>query len=255
MTIREQAAAPAERYVVPAETDREAPIAFDEPIAARHWRFDPANHDEIYVVGDVHGSIDELEQLWGRLAPSGDDLVVFVGDLVRKGPASVAVAEFVAESPHAVSVRGNNEMKLLRGSVDTAPFEPILETVRELPFVISVGDSVVVHGGLHPEWDPSAHDPDDLLELRSVPQGNGYDGPFWFELYDESPRVFFGHTVLEAPYVSDGAVGLDTGCVYGGALTAYDWRADELLSVPGTEHQSRPDRKFVDTGADVDPGS
>jgi Calcineurin-like phosphoesterase. len=246
MSTREQATAPADRYVIPVEVDVQAPVTFDEPIAQQHWRFDPADHDEIYLIGDVHGSIDNLERLWARLSPSDDDLVVFVGDLVRKGPASVEVANFVAESPHAVSVRGNNETKLLRGTVDTAPFEPIIETVAELPLVISFGDSVVVHGGLHPEWTAAAHESDDILEMRSVPQGNGYDGPFWFEIHDGPPRVFFGHTVLKAPYVSDGAVGLDTGCVYGGELTAYDWREDEFLSVPGTEHQSRPDRKFVD---------
>ena len=246
MSTRKRATAPADRYVVPAEAGVEAPVTFDEPITEHHWRFDPADHDDIYLVGDVHGSIDQLERLWDRLDPSGDDLVVFVGDLVRKGPASVEVAEFVAESPHAVSVRGNNETKLLRGTVDTAPFEPILETVAELPLVVSFGDTVVVHGGLHPEWTPAAHDPDDVLEMRSVPRGNGYDGPFWFEIHDGPPRVFFGHTVLEEPYVSDGAVGLDTGCVYGGELTAYDWHTGELFSVPGTEHQSRPDRKFLD---------
>ena len=250
MSTQKRPPEPAERYTIPGEhetetTHTETPAAFSDAVAPQHWRFDPAAHDEIYIVGDIHGSIDELERLWARLAPSGDDLVVFVGDLVRKGPASIEVVEFIAKSPHAVSVKGNNEMKLVRGTVDTVPFEPILETVTALPLVVSFGDSVVVHGGIHPEWELAAHEPDDLLEMRSVPRGNSYDGPFWFEQHTGSPRVFFGHTVLAEPYVSDGAVGLDTGCVYGGALTAYDWREDELLSVSASEYQSRPDRKIL----------
>lgn len=57
--------------------------------------------------------------------------------------------------------------------------------------------------------------------MRS-PNGDGYDGPFWFETYEGPPRVFFGHTVLEEPFEREWTVGLDTGCVYGGTVTAYD---------------------------------
>ena len=75
----------------------------------------------------------------------------------------------------------------------------------------------------------------------------GYDGPFWFEQYEGPSRVFFGHTVLDEPVVSDHAVGLDTGCVYGGALTAYDLKCDELVSVPAErEYQARADRKIIE---------
>ncbi len=250
MSTQDRSPEPAERYTVLDEREEKAahtktPMTFGDTVTPYHWRFDPAAHDEIYIVGDIHGSIDELKRLWAQLTPSGDDLVVFVGDLVRKGPASIEVVEFIAESPHAVSVKGNNEMKLVRETVETAPFEPVLETVTALPLVVSFGDSMVVHGGIHPEWELVEHEPDDLLEMRSVPRGNSYDGPFWFEQYTDSPRVFFGHTVLSEPYVSDSAVGLDTGCVYGGELTAYDWRRDELVSVSASGYQSRPDRKIL----------
>jgi serine/threonine protein phosphatase 1 len=77
-------------------------------------------------------------------------------------------------------------------------------------------------------------------------EGNGYDGPFWFDAHDGPPRVFFGHTVLESPVDTEGAIGLDTGCVYGGSLTAYDVSAGEFVSVPsGRTHQSRSAEKFL----------
>jgi serine/threonine protein phosphatase 1 len=220
--------------------------AFDDDIGQLHWRFDADTVEDIYVVGDVHGCLAELRTLWNRLDPGPDDMVVFVGDLVRKGPASVEVVEFVHEQDNAVSVRGNNEAKILTGRVGTEPFAPVVETIETFPLVVSWDDAVAVHGGLDPRKALEAHTREDLLELRSVPRGNSYDGPFWFDQYDGPERVFFGHTVLEEPIVRDSVVGLDTGCVYGGALTAYDYRRDELLQVPAERtHRSRPDEKFL----------
>jgi serine/threonine protein phosphatase 1 len=61
--------------------------------------------------------------------------------------------------------------------------------------------------------------------------------------------VFFGHTVMDGPVATDHAVGLDTGCVYGGGLTAYDVRGDEFVTVPSEEYQRRADRKILDLPA------
>lgn len=220
---------------------------FDRGVERHHLRYDASEYDDIYVVGDVHGCIRELRRLWERLSPSGDDLVVFVGDLVRKGPESVAVIEFVAERANAVSIRGNNEAKVLEGRVETDPFDPVREEIRSFPLVVSWDNAMAVHGGVHPERPLSAHDDSDLLETRSIPPGNGYDGPFWFDLYRGPPRVFFGHTVMATPFTGEWAVGLDTGCVYGGELTAYDYRHDEVISVPAERtYQSRSEEKILD---------
>jgi len=220
---------------------------FSERVAQHHRRFDAATYENIYVVGDVHGCIAELRTLWDRLAPTAEDIVVFVGDLVRKGPDSTAVVEFVAERDNAVSVRGNNEAKVVHERIDTAPFGTVRDVIESFPLVISWDDAMVVHGGIDPNKSLAAHDPDDLLEKRAIPPENGYDGPFWFELYDRPPRVFFGHTVLDEPFVGEWAVGLDTGCVYGGELTAYDYRRDELVSVPAERtYQHRAAEKILD---------
>jgi serine/threonine protein phosphatase 1 len=223
-----------------------ADIDVSETVAHQHWRFDAAERETVYVVGDVHGCIDELRTLWEKLDPGADDMVVFVGDLVRKGPASAAVVEFVRSRDNAVSVRGNNEAKILRGEVGGDPFDSLRDTIASFPLVVSWGDAMAVHGGVDPTRPLESHDPRDLQEMRAVPPGNGYEGPFWFERYDGPPRVFFGHTVLEEPVVRSGAVGLDTGCVYGGALTAYDCTNDELVTVPVDDpYQHRPAKKFL----------
>ncbi|WP_135820331.1 metallophosphoesterase family protein [Halostella litorea] len=222
-------------------------VQFDGETAERHRRIDPDRWDDIYVVGDVHGCLRELEALVDAVDPSDDDLLVFVGDLVRKGPDSAGVLRYVRAAPNAVSVRGNNEDKLLRGDARLPDLtSDDVAYLEGLPVALSWDDALVVHGGVDPRWELADHGIDDLLTRRSVPPGNGYDGPFWFERYAGPPRVFFGHTVLDAPFESDGAVGLDTGCVYGGRLTAYDFYGDEFVSVPARRtYEARCDEKVI----------
>jgi serine/threonine protein phosphatase 1 len=133
--------------------------------------------------------------------------------------------------------------------VDLPQLDPVDQYIHDLPVAISWNDDLAVHGGLDPRRTLSEHEVVDLLEFRAVPPENGYDGPFWFEngQYEGPPRVFFGHTVLDEVVDNEWAIGLDTGCVYGGALTAYDYYADEFVSVPAEDtYQERPDRKFVE---------
>ena len=58
--------------------------------------------------------------------------------------------------------------------------------------------------------------------------------------------MIFGHTVLEEPHRTGGAVGLDTGCVHGRCLSYYDWREDEVgtMSVE-TVYEERPPSKVL----------
>lgn len=238
---------PCKQFVIPEGSDESTPMSFAPAIETDHWRFDPASHDDIYIVGDVHGCIDELRALWDRLDPSGNDLVVFVGDLIRKGPASTEVVAFVMDSEHAVSVRGNNEAKVIHEQIDTDPYEKVAGTLDTFPLVITFGETVVVHGGINPTKPLGEQTARELLEMRSVPPENGYSGPFWFDRHDGPWQICFGHTVLAEPFVCDGAVGLDTGCVYGGALTAYDYYSGDIVQVPANEtYQERSDDKILD---------
>ncbi|MFH5797749.1 metallophosphoesterase family protein [Haladaptatus sp. CMAA 1911] len=218
---------------------------FDDGVP--HERIDADDWEEIYVVGDVHGCLLELESLLDTLAPSSDDLVVFVGDLIRKGPDSLGVVELVRERDNFRSVRGNNEQKLIDGSVELDGFgEEEIEYVRSLPAAISWDDALVVHGGVDPRKPLSDHSVDDLETTRSLAPDGSYDRPFWFEEYEGPRRVFFGHTVLERPVEREYAVGLDTGCVYGGTLTAYEYRDDEFVTQPSRRTgKSRSDDSIV----------
>jgi serine/threonine protein phosphatase 1 len=233
--------------VVDLSTSIAMSLEFSETVTTQHRRLDPDDWEGVYVIGDVHGCPTALDCLLDELAVTEDDLVVFVGDLVRKGPDSAGVVERVREAPNMVTVRGNNEEKLLRGEKELPELSADdLAWIRSRPVAISFGDALVVHGGVDPRKPLADHDVDDLQNTRSLAPGGSYDRPYWFEEWDGPERVFFGHTVLEDPVVRDHAVGLDTGCVYGGELTAYDWRSDDLVAVSlDRTVKDRPDRKFV----------
>jgi serine/threonine protein phosphatase 1 len=227
------------------------PPRFHDAVDAFHRRLSLDEWNDVYVVGDVHGCVTELESLLATLDPADDDLVVFVGDLIRKGPDSQGVVSLVRQHSNMYSVRGNNEDKLLRRDA-TVPDLTAADRawVESLPVAISFDDALVVHGGVDPRKPLEEHTVEDLLTTRSLVPGGSYDQPYWYERYVGPPRVFFGHTVHERPAVTDWAVGLDTGCVYGGALTAYDWYADEFVSVEAERTvQERSDEKIVDPGA------
>jgi serine/threonine protein phosphatase 1 len=219
---------------------------FDDHVERQHERLDSNNYDQMYIVGDVHGSRATLEELLVGLGLGDDDLVVFVGDLVRKGPDSPGVIDIVRDDPRLTTVRGNNEQKIIRGNKDPDWLRDGDRMYLEsLPIVISFEETLVVHGGVDPETNLENHTVDELLTMRS-PHGNGYDGPFWYDNYDGPYRVFFGHTVHDSPIEREHAVGLDTGCVYGGMLTAYDHRHEEYITVDQTTtHQERDDSKVV----------
>lgn len=222
-------------------------IPFLDRIEASHRRVTVDDWDRIYIVGDPHGCRDELAMLCEKLDLTKRDLMVFVGDLVTKGPDSKGVVDLVRESPNMLTVRGNNEEKLLRGDTTLpALTDEDLKWIASLPVVISLPETLVVHGGIDPRKRRVDHDVDDLQKTRSMVPGGSYDPPYWFDQYEGPEQVFFGHTVLTRPLISEYAIGLDTGCVYGGELTAYDWHTGELIAVTsnGTAVE-RQDRKFI----------
>lgn len=226
-------------------------VSIDEQIEPRHRRINRSDWENIYIIGDVHGCRKELEQLLTELRPTSDDLVLFVGDLVRKGPDNYGVVELVRTVSNMLSVRGNNEEKLLRdeGGLPTLA-EDDLDWMASLPVVISWEGTLVTHAGIDPRMSLSNHTVEDFQNVRSLAPDGGYERPYWFDEYTGPPRVFFGHTVLEEPVIGAHAVGLDTGCVYGGRLTAYDVCRNETTSVQSHRtYQTRKDSRFLSKSA------
>ena len=122
-----------------------------------------------YAIGDVQGCFKALRKLIKRLKfhPSKDRLW-FVGDLVNRGPDSLAVLRYIKDlGSTAVTVLGNHDLHLLavwsgvtklhrKDTLDevlSAPdCEELLTWLRYRPLIHREHDYVMVHAGLLPEW-------------------------------------------------------------------------------------------------------
>ena len=92
----------------------------------------------------------------------------------------------------------------------------------------------MVHAGIWPGQPPALSQPEQLCALRRLPMRGQ---PYWYEVYTGPNMILFGHTPsrmarLRRVQGQLVAVGLDTGCAYGGELTAYSPELDAWLSVP-----------------------
>ena len=102
-------------------------------------------------------------------------------------------------------------------------------------------DWLVVHAGVPPRGEISQGSPSQFVYPGRV---RGKRSPFWFERYPGPQLVLFGHVPNPEPFVRRSkdrivALGLDTGCVYGGKLSAYCPQEDAFVSVPAAETYAR----------------
>jgi bis(5'-nucleosyl)-tetraphosphatase (symmetrical) len=123
-----------------------------------------------YAIGDVQGCFGELQALLAAIRfDRRNDRLWFVGDLVNRGPKSLAVLRFVKElGDAAVTVLGNHDLHLITfaaglakpraddtlDEVLTAPDrDALVDWLRGLPMIHVEGEYVLVHAGLLPQWD------------------------------------------------------------------------------------------------------
>ncbi len=201
------------------------------------------------VVGDIHGCYDELVELLGKVALGPDDRVVAVGDLVVKGEKNRQVLDLFIGDPRFSAVMGNHDRALLRywrGKKRKLKREQrkankqldggrggYLEYLSSLPASLDLGSHLVVHAGLRPGVPLGEQSIKDLTELRTLgrKKRESKKGTPWYNAYDGDKIVLFGHWPSREPRRGKRAIGLDTGCVYGGALTAYVVETGEFVSV------------------------
>ena len=93
---------------------------------------------------------------------------------------------------------------------------------------------ILVHAGIVPGLPLERTRPAQLLRLRRLRELPG--APYWYEIYEGPNLVLFGHTPSEVPRTRHAgghlvALGLDTGCVYGGRLSAWCLEEEELVQV------------------------
>jgi serine/threonine protein phosphatase 1 len=209
------------------------------------------------VIGDIHGCYDELVALLEKIVLTENDRVVAVGDLIVKGPKNRQVLDLFRNDRRFSSVIGNHDQALIRlwrnepsnlkqshlRAADELKDnqKEYLAYLESLPFHIDLGNYLVVHAGLRPGLPLEQQSKEDFTELRTLgPDRTSREGTPWYEVYKGPKTVLFGHWPAAEPKIARGAVGLDTGCVYGNKLTGYIIESAEFVSVPSARVYQSP---------------
>jgi protein phosphatase len=264
--------------------------AVDEAAIVRQplWVNRRSDHGPFDVIGDVHGCHDELVALLDRLGYSitaGTDGVrhvthpegrrlVFVGDLVDRGPDTPGVLRLVMASVRdgiALCVAGNHDQKLsraLRGREVTVShgLERSLQQLESDPgikadaaefldglishYVLDDGKLVVAHAGLKEEMQgrASGRVRDFALYGETTGETDELGLPVrldWAQNYRGRALVVYGHVAVAEPRWVNNTVNIDTGCAFGGHLTALRYPEKELVSVPAALTYYEPARPFA----------
>ena len=243
------------------------------------------------IVGDVHGCVDELEELLARLGwardaegvhrhPEGRRLI-FLGDLVDRGPRIVdalRLAMAAVEKGRALCLPGNHDDKLrrkLRGrdvqvkhglettleqlATTSADFRArIADFIEGLPshLVLDEGRLVVAHAGMREALqgrdDAGVRDfalygeTTGALDEQGLPTRTD-----WAASYGGAAMVVYGHTPVREPEWLNRTINIDTGCVYGGGLTALRYPELELVTVPARRRYRESKRGLLPPRSEV----
>jgi protein phosphatase len=263
----------------------DSPEAVEAATVARTplWNNKKTEHGPFDVIGDVHGCADELEELLsllgyelvdGSYAHPDGRTAVFVGDLVDRGPRildSVRIARAMVERGSAFAVPGNHDQKLVRAlkgrnvqithgldrslaELDAEPDER--ESVAKFldslvsHYVFDDGNLVVAHAGLKEEMQGrgSGKVRDFALYGETTGETDEFGLPIrwnWAAEYRGSAMVVYGHTPVPEPEWLNRTINIDTGCVFGGRLTALRYPENELVSVPARAVYAEPAKPFL----------
>lgn len=195
------------------------------------------------VIGDIHGCAREFEKLLTEVKPTSDDAVILLGDLVNRGPDTRRVVE-IARQNRFRALLGNHELRLLTFNATEDPAvlkkydhpsidaleEPDWDYLRQMEPFIRLPDSghLLIHGGLPPGSRPESLGADVLTNTKrisptDVPESHRHlvrQPLHWSKVWPGPETVIYGHTPRLAIDRQHFAIGIDTGCVYGGFLTA-----------------------------------
>ncbi len=215
-----------------------------------------------YAIGDIHGCAPELETLLSRLEISAETLVIFLGDYIDRGFDSRGVIDLIIDLRkrcEVVALMGNHESMLLdflehpesvgagffilNGGSSTldnyagvgGSFEipqTHIEFLKGLRLFYETPTHFFVHAGVPPEKKLRDLDPiidrETLLWIR---------GPFLTNKESWDKVIVHGHSPCETPEKWPNRINVDTGCVFGRSLTAYDVNEDCFVSVDYFAHQ------------------
>lgn len=249
------------------------------------WNNRKFDHGPFDIIGDIHGCFDELHDLLTKLGyeitpafegrhPEGRK-AIFLGDLVDRGPKIPEVLKLVMNmtaSGDALAVPGNHDTKLMRKlrGRDVQITHGLAESLKQLDeeppafkeqvadfidnlvshYVFDDGRLVVAHAGLKEELQGrgSGKVRDFALYGETTGETDEFGLPVrynWAAEYRGRATVVYGHTPVPEPEWLNNTICIDTGCVFGGKLTALRYPEKELVSVPALQTYYEPAKPFL----------
>ena len=218
------------------------------------------------------------------MQPDGETVVkppqgrkaIFVGDFVDRGPKVAEVLRLVMrmqEADAAICVPGNHDVKLARAlhGRNVKPTHGLAETLSQLEkestefktqiaafidglvshYVLDDGKLVVAHAGMKAELQGRASGR--VREFALYGETTGETDDFglpirvnWADEYRGNAMVVYGHTPVPEPQWVNRTINIDTGCVFGGKLTALRYPEKELVSVPAHQTYYQPTKPLLD---------
>jgi protein phosphatase len=207
--------------------------------------------------------------------------VIFLGDLVDRGPRildTIALVQNMIAAGQAFCVVGNHDDKLLRqiqgknvkinhglenSIAEIEGLDPELKADRTTSirsfleslishYVLDDGKLVVAHAGLKQELQGRGSSAVRAFAMYGETTGeiDEFGLPVrhnWAAEYRGSAMVVYGHTPVPAAVWLNNTIDLDTGCVFGGKLTALRYPERELVSIPAARVYSEPIRPLIET--------
>ncbi len=282
-------------FTIDSEEDANAASIRREPL----WNNKKELTGPFDIIGDIHGCCDELESLlselgyiakkitpaddaWGDLYYSHPEgrKVVFLGDLVDRGPRVLDTLRLVRNMVHtenALCVPGNHDIKFLRKlwgkkvqithglDKTVAEFEALPDGIRKhfqqqaidfihglvSHYVLDSGKLVVAHAGMSQEMQGRGSGK--VRQFALYGETTGETDEFglpvrynWAADYRGPATVVYGHTPVPEPEWLNRTINIDTGCVFGGNLTAMRYPEKEFVSVPAQATYAQPARPFLE---------
>ncbi len=250
-----------------------------EIIRTKLWNDKRDLHGPFDIIGDIHGCCTELEMLLEKLGyirescgyshPDGRK-AVFLGDFCDRGDRNadvLRIAMDMVKAGNAMAVPGNHDVKLLkylRGK-KIAMTHGIDKTINELEtqgekfkaetaefidslishYVLDDGKLVVAHAGLKQEYigRASARVREFCLYGETTGETDEYGLPVrldWASDYRGRANIIFGHVAGKEVKSVNKTICIDTGCVFGGKLTAYRYPENEIVSVDALRQYYEP---------------
>ena len=258
-----------------------------EIVRTKLWNDKKDDHGPFDIIGDIHGCCDELEELLSALGyargaegyahPEGRR-VVFLGDLCDRGPRNADVLDLVMEmvkNGNALAVPGNHDVKLLKYltgknvqlthglDLTVAEMEARGERFRAdaaefldgliSHYVFDGGNLVTAHAGLKQEYigRGSMRVRDFCLYGETTGEIDSYGLPVrlnWAADYRGRGIVVYGHIAGKEVKALNGTYCIDTGCVFGGSLTAFRYPERDIVSVPAKKRYYEPAKPLEEEG-------